>query len=157
MGWVLWHINHFKLFNAYTNLFLRRKKKRTMCRKRESNLRQCSNKTLLSLFVKNYYSDPQYEFGDRTVKVRKISASKWISSLASWMEFPLEIKVKLNERWQLKFYQVKQLEENSTKNSAKKNLKEDSKYKWTLKHFYKTKKKEKYSNSKELFPGPSLR
>ena len=37
-----------------------------------------------------------------------------------------EIKVKLNESRQLKFYQVKQLKENSTENSAEKNFKEDS-------------------------------
>ena len=37
-----------------------------------------------------------------------------------------EIKVKLNESWLLKFYQVKQLKENSTENSAEKNFKEDS-------------------------------
>ena len=37
-----------------------------------------------------------------------------------------EIKVKLNKSRQQKFYQVKQLKENSTKNSAAKNIKEDS-------------------------------
>ena len=37
----------------------------------------------------------------------------------------LEIRVKLNESRQLKFYQVKQLKENSTENSAENNFKED--------------------------------
>ena len=36
-----------------------------------------------------------------------------------------EIKLKFNESWLLKFYQVKQLKENSTENSAEKNFKED--------------------------------
>ena len=36
-----------------------------------------------------------------------------------------EIKVKLNESQLLKFYQVKQLKENSTEDFAEKNLKED--------------------------------
>ena len=41
-----------------------------------------------------------------------------------------EIKVKLNESRLLKFYQVKQLKENSTENSTeKKNFKEDSQFK----------------------------
>ena len=39
-----------------------------------------------------------------------------------------EIKVKLNESRLLKFYQVKQLKENSTENSAERNFKEDSKF-----------------------------
>ena len=37
-----------------------------------------------------------------------------------------EIKVKSNESRLLKFYQVKQLKENSTENSAEKNFKEES-------------------------------
>ena len=37
-----------------------------------------------------------------------------------------EIKAKLNKSRLLKLYQVKQLKENSTKNSAEKNPKEDS-------------------------------
>ena len=37
-----------------------------------------------------------------------------------------EIKVKLNKSWLLKFYQVKQLKENSTENSAEKNFNKDS-------------------------------
>ena len=39
-----------------------------------------------------------------------------------------EIKVKLNESRLLKFYKVKQLNENSTENSAEKNFKEDSQF-----------------------------
>ena len=40
-----------------------------------------------------------------------------------------EIKVKLNESRRLKFYQVKQLKENSTKISAARKFKEDSQFK----------------------------
>ena len=39
-----------------------------------------------------------------------------------------EIKVKINKSRLLKFYQVKQLKENSTENSAEKNFKEDSQF-----------------------------
>ena len=39
-----------------------------------------------------------------------------------------EIKVKLNESQQLKFYRVKQPKENSTDNSTEKNFKEDSQF-----------------------------
>ncbi len=39
-----------------------------------------------------------------------------------------EIKVKLNKSRLLKFYRVKQLKENSTKNSSEKNFKEDSQF-----------------------------
>ena len=50
-----------------------------------------------------------------------------------------EVKVKLNESRQLKFYLVKQLKENSTDYSAEKNLKEDSKFNEILKVlFFKT-------------------
>ena len=111
-----------------------------------SNLRQCGTKKWLSPFVENYYSNPQYEFRNQTVKL----ASRWVLSLASWIagtyfkqvEASQEIKVKLNESQRLKFYQVKQLKENSTKNSAEKNFKEDSKLNdlWNIS----TKKKKKW-------------
>ena len=65
-----------------------------------------------------------------------------------------EIKVKWNESRLQKFYQVKQLKENSTENSAEKNFKEDSQFNelWNIstKQKKKKKKKEKYSNSKNL-------
>ena len=64
-----------------------------------------------------------------------------------------EIKVKLNESWLLKFYQVKQLKENSTKNSAEKNFKEDSQSNELWNISTKQKKKRKILKFKELcFP-----
>ena len=56
-----------------------------------------------------------------------------------------EIKVKLNESWLQKFYQVKQLKENSTENSAEKNFKEDSQFNelWNISTKQKKKKKKK--------------
>ena len=102
------------------------------------------------IFVKNYYSDPQYEFRDQTVKAGKISqqmglATHFLNGASQ------EIKVKLNEIWQLKFYQVKQLKKNSTKNFAEKNLKEDLELNeiWNI-STRKKKRKEKYSNSKNF-------
>ena len=58
--------------------------------------------------------------------------------------------VKLNESQLLKFYQVKQLKENSTENSAEKNFKEDSILNENLNILTKLKRKEKYSNSKNF-------
>ena len=64
-----------------------------------------------------------------------------------------EIKVKLNESRLLKFYQVKQLKENSTENSAKKNFKENSKLNELWNKAKKKKKKMKILKFKELcFP-----
>ena len=58
-----------------------------------------------------------------------------------------EIKVELNESWLLKFYQVKQLKENSTENSAEKNFMENSQLNelWNV-----STKKKKCSNSEIL-------
>ena len=61
-----------------------------------------------------------------------------------------EIKVKSNESRLLKFYQVKQLKENSTENSAEKNFKEDSKLNENWNISTKQKNKRKYSNSKNF-------
>ena len=65
--------------------------------------------------------------------------------------------MKLNESRLLKFYQVKQLKENSTENSAEKNFKEDSQFNelWNIS----TNKKEKKNTQiqRTLFPGHSLR
>ena len=55
-----------------------------------------------------------------------------------------EIKVKINESWLLKFYQVKQLKENSTENSAAKNFKDDSQLNELCNISTKQKRKEKY-------------
>ena len=66
-----------------------------------------------------------------------------------------EIKVKLNESRQLKFYQVKQLKENSTENSVEKNLKEDLQLNG---RFDKTKKEKKNNQiQRTLFHVHSLR
>ena len=63
-----------------------------------------------------------------------------------------EIKVILNESRQLKFYQVKQLKENSTENSAEKNFKEDSQLNelWNISTKQKRKEK-KILKFKELY------
>ena len=69
-----------------------------------------------------------------------------------------ELKVKLNEIRLLKFYQVKQLKENSTENSAKKNFKEESQFNelWNI-STNKKKKKKNTQIQRTLFPGHSLR
>ena len=67
-----------------------------------------------------------------------------------------EIKVKVNESRLLKFYQVKQLKENSTENSAEKNFKEDSQFNELWNNSIKPKSKEKFSNSKNFFPPDTL-
>ena len=54
-----------------------------------------------------------------------------------------EIKVELNESQLLKFYQIKQLKENSTENSAEKNFKEDSQFNELCNISTKQKKKRK--------------
>ena len=61
-----------------------------------------------------------------------------------------EIKVQLNKSRLLKFYQVKQLKENSSENSAEKNFKEDSQFNENGNISTKKKRKEKYSNSKNF-------
>ena len=67
-----------------------------------------------------------------------------------------EIKVKLNESRPLTFYQVKQLKENSTENSAEKNFKEDLQFNelWNVSIKQKQKRKEKKNNQiqRTLFP-----
>ena len=67
----------------------------------------------------------KYEFGDRSEGTENLSQQKgFVTGFLNGAY--QEIKVKLNESRQLKFYQVKQLKENSTENSAEKNFKEDS-------------------------------
>ena len=69
-----------------------------------------------------------------------------------------EIKIKLNESWLLKFYQIKQLKENSTENSSEKNFKEDLQFNELWNISTKQKKKRKILKFKELcFPAHSLR
>ena len=103
------------------NLFLRKKSNRpssaldlAKVEKGEVIPDNAAPKSYLPLFVKNYYWDPQYEFGDQTEK-----QEKRVSSLTSWIASQ-EIKVKLNESRLLKFYQFKQLKENLTENCAEK-------------------------------------
>ena len=69
-----------------------------------------------------------------------------------------EIKVKLNESRLLKFYQVKQLKENSSQNSAEKYFLEDSKLmnSETFRQS-KIKQKKKKNTQRTLFPGHSLK
>ena len=63
----------------YKNLFLRKIYPTTrgsgfsQSGKGIRNPKQYCAKKQLPLFVENYYSDPQYEFGDRTEKAGKIS------------------------------------------------------------------------------------
>ena len=75
----------------------------------------------------------------------------WIAEKLWWQEASQEIKVKLIESQLLKFYQVNQLKENSTENSAEKNFKEDSKLNELWRISTKLKREEKYSNSKNFF------
>ena len=103
--------------------------------KREKESQTMRHPKATSSFCRELLLNPQYEFGDLTERQEKF-ASRWVLSIASWIaekHFKLaeafqEIKVKLNESRELKFYQVKQLKENSTENSAEKNFKEDSQF-----------------------------
>ena len=71
------------------------------------------------LFVESYYWDHQYECGDQTEGTKNWSQPKgFVTRFLNGAS--QEIKVKLNESRLLKFYQVKQLKENSTENSAEK-------------------------------------
>ena len=105
-------------------------------------------------FCQKLLLNPQYEFRGQT----GVGKFKPVSSLASWIagkdfkqtETSQEIKVKLNESRLLKFYQVKQLKENSTENSTEKNFKEDSQVNELWNISIKLKRKEKYSNSKNF-------
>ena len=69
----------------------------------------------------------KYEFGDQSEETKNSSEQKSFVT-RSLNGASQEIKVKLNESRQLKFYQVKLLKENSTQNSAEKNFKEDSQF-----------------------------
>ena len=111
-----------------------------------SNSSQCGTKKLLPPFVENYYSDPQYKFGNQSVKVGKIClqmgfVTRFLNGASQ------EIKVKFNEGRLLKFYQTKQLKENSTENSVEKDFKEDSQFNELWNISIKQKRNEKYSNS----------
>ena len=71
-------------------------------------------------------------------------------NISNRQEASQEIKVKSNESWLLKFYQVKQLKENSTEISAEKITTEDSKFNENWNISTKLKRKEKFSNSKNF-------
>ena len=106
-------------------------------------------KSYLLPFVENYYSDPQYEFGDQSEGIKNLSLEKGFIT-HFWNGASQEIKVKLKESWLLKFYQVKQQKENSTENSDEKNFKEDLQFNELWNILTKQKRKEKHSNSKNL-------
>ena len=76
------------------------------------------------VFVENYYLT-QYKFGDPTDSRKNLSqkmgfVTRFLNGASK------EIKVKLNESRLLKFYQINQVKENSSENSAEKNFQEDS-------------------------------
>ena len=110
------------------------------------------------LFLSRITSEPSVRIQGPNWRQEKL-ASIWVSSLAYWIagihfkqaKASEEIKVKLNESRLLKFYQVKLLKENSTKNSAEKNFKEDPQLNepWNISTKQK-KKKRKILKFKEL-------
>ena len=65
-----------------------------------------------------------------------------------------EIRVKLNVSRLLKFYQVKQLNENSIENSAEKNFKEDSQFNEFWNSLIKQNKTKKQKKRKEKYSNP---
>ena len=117
------------------------------------------------LFLSRTTTEPSVRIRGPNWRQEKL-ASRWVSSLASWIagtyfkqtEASQEIKVKLNKSRLLKFYQVKQMKENSIKNSAKKNFKEDSQF-IEPSNISTNQKKEKKNTQiqRTLFPGHSLR
>ena len=91
----------------------------------------------------------KYEFGDQTEGTKNLSQQKdFVTRFLNGAS--QEIEVKSNESRQLKFYQVKQLKENSTENSAEKNLKEDSQFNELWNISTKQKKKRKIIKFKEV-------
>ena len=79
-------------------------------------------------------------------------ANRWVSLLAPWIastyfkqaEAFQDRLVKLNESRRLKIYQVEQLKENSTENSAEKDFKENSQFNELWNISTKQKRKENY-------------
>ena len=70
---------------------------------------------------------------------------------------PQEIKVKINEIDYWSSTKKIQLKENSTENSAEKNIKEDSKFNKPWNFSIKKKEKKNIQIQRTLFPGQSLR
>ena len=104
------------------------------------------------LFVKNYYwtlsvriQGPNCK-GTKNLSLQMGFVTRFLNGTSQ------EIKVKLDESRQLKFYQVKKTRRKFNWEFCWKELCRILAIKWTLKHFYKTKKKEKkkYSNSKNI-------
>ena len=112
-----------------------------------SNPSLCDTKKLHSLFCRELLFRPSVRIRGPNCRQEKLKPLKRFRySLLKW-SFQ-EIKVKLNESRQLKFYQFKQLKENSTENSAEKNFNEDSQFNelWNIS----TKKKKKKKKRKIL-------
>ena len=113
-------------------------------------------KSYRPLFVENYYSDPQYEFGDLTEGTKNLSQQRgFVTRFLN--RASQKIKVKLNESRLLKFYQAKSLTENSTKNSAEKNFKEDLQFNEFRNISTNKNEKKNTQIQRTLFPGNSLR
>ena len=75
--------------------------------KREKETQTIRYQKIPPLFVENYYSDPQYEFGDQTDDTKNLSTQ--MGSVSHFLYgASQEIKVKLNESRLLKFYQFKE-------------------------------------------------
>ena len=80
-----------------------------------------------SSFLSNYYLTLSMNSGTELWKHKKLKpADGFRHSLLEW-SFPRN-KSKINESRLLKFYQVKQLKENSTGKFTEKNIKEDSQF-----------------------------
>ena len=108
-----------------------------------------------SSFCQELLFDPQYEFGDQTVKAQRLKLADGFCHLLLEWSFPRN-KLELNESQQLKFYQVKQLKENSTENSAEKNFKEDSQFNELRNISTKQKEKKNTQIQRTLFRRHSL-
>ena len=124
--------------------------------KRRRNPRQYGTKKLPPPFIENYYLTLSTNSGVELWRHAKLKpANGFCHSLLEW-SFPRN-KSKISRL--LKFYQVKQLKENSTENSTEKNFKEDSQFKelWSLSTKKKKKKKTRkiLKFKKTLFPGHS--
>ena len=149
------HANFKHLEQAeYKNLFLRKNIKLTTCSiwfEGRSHPTQCGIKKKLSPYCQELLVWPSVR-----IRLPNCEHTKNLSQQIGFVtrfwncrnrfkqaEASQEIKVKLNESRLLKFYQVKQLKENSTEISAEKILKEDSEFKelWNISSKQKQKKK----------------
>ena len=114
-----------------------------------NNPRQCQHQKVTSSFCREQLFRPSVRIQGPNWGHEKLKlADGFRHSLLEWSS--QEIKVKLNESWLLKFYQVKQLKENSTENSAENNFKEDSQFNELWNISTKQKNKIKILKFKEL-------